>query len=130
MKLAELRRLKVRVAREYHQSPGGDLDGMLADITAALGRSGLFTAPLVTKTGGQEHLVEARCALIGNGTDAAQVASELERIWQDELRYDDFEAHAVLITDDSIILDFLTIAVAPRLYVTGLVVVDNTQRAG
>jgi hypothetical protein len=126
--IEQLTALKARVAGAYHESPGGDLDAMARDIDVSLRRSGLFTPPVVGKTGGHIHLVEARCTPAHPAIPAARIAAELRRIWLTELRYDDFEAHALLATPHAIHLDFLTVVRAPRLYVTGIIMVDGVMR--
>jgi hypothetical protein len=130
LSIEDLDALKTRVATAYHQSPGGDLDAMGRDIASALRRCGLFMPALVGKTGGRIHLVEARCAPAHPSLSAARIASELQRIWLDELRYDDFEAHALLITPSAVHLDFLTVARAARLYVTGIIMVERVRDEG
>lgn len=127
MKVDELHALKVRVAGAYYESPGGDLDGMLRDMSEFIGRSGLFLPPVVRKTGSRSHLVEARCTPASAQTPVARLADEVERIWTNDLRYDDFAAHALTITDSSIVLDFLTVARSARLYVTGMIIVALGQ---
>jgi hypothetical protein len=129
MKVDELHALKVRVAGAYYESPGGDLDGMLRDMSEFIGRSRLFLPPVVRKTGSRTHLVEARCKPAIPLTPIARLADEVERIWSDDLRYDDFAAHALTITDRSIVLDFLTVARSDRLYVTGMIIVDLGQHS-
>jgi hypothetical protein len=125
MRIEDLEALKERVAAGFNESPGGDLDAMGQDIAAAMRRSGLFTPVMVGKTGGHIHLVEARCGLVEQSTPAARIAAELQRIWLHELRYDDFEAHALLIAPHAVYLDFLTVAREARMYVTGIIKVER-----
>jgi hypothetical protein len=127
MKVDELNALKTRVAGAFYESPGGDLDGMLTDLEEFIGRSGLFLPPAVRKTGSREHQIEARCSPVSSHTPVVRLADEMERVWMDDLRYDDFEAHALLITDTAIILDFLTVARSARLYVTGMIIATLEQ---
>ena len=124
MDFAELEALKDKVNERYDQSPGGDLDGMLADMRSSLANSGFFSEPRLRKTGNRLHLVEAHCKVSSPNITPIMVRSELERMWLEELRYDDFEAHALGRTPTSVVLDFLTVARSARLYVTGLIIVD------
>jgi hypothetical protein len=120
---AQLEQIKTRLAKEFFQSPGGDLDAMLCDIRGVLDRSGLFTDIVTRKTGSREHLINVRCQTASSSISPRQVAEELFRAWQEELRYDDYAAHAIVPTESSITLDFVTATAQARLYVTGLVVV-------
>jgi hypothetical protein len=122
--VVELDALKDRVAGRYDQSPGSDLDGMLEDLRAALGSSGLFSELRLRKTGSPRHLVEARCAPSSANVTPATIRAELERVWQEQLRYDDFAAHAVEHTASALIFDFLTVARSAGMYMTGLIIVE------
>ena len=123
MKADELTALKTRVAGAYYESPGGDLDAMMRDIGEHISHSGLFLPPVVRKTGSPAHQLEARCAPVSPQTPVPRLVDELERVWSSELRYDDFAAHALIITDDAIVLDFLTVSRSSRLYLTGMLIV-------
>lgn len=124
MNVVELEELKDKVAAQYHQSPGGDLDGMIVDIRTALDKSGLLTTHRVRKTGSIHHLVEAHCRRVSPDITVQQLQAELERVWEEELRYDDFAAHAFDTTPAALVLDFLTVARSARLYVTGMIIVE------
>jgi hypothetical protein len=122
--VVELDALKDRVCARYDQSPGSDLDGMLDDLRIALGGSGLFRDLRLRKTGSPRHLVEARCARSSADISPSMIRAELERAWQEQLRYDDFAAHAVQQTPTAVIFDFLTVARSAGMYMTGLIVVE------
>lgn len=126
MSTDELDRMKERIARTYAESPGGDLDGLLADIRDVLARSASFSDITTHKTGSRTHLIEARCRRASSSIGEQHIAAELLRAWRENLCYDDFESHAVEVTDTTVILDFITGSDAARLYVTGMIVVDLT----
>ncbi len=125
MNAAQLQQTKLRVAEAFSESPGCDLDGMLDDIRHALDRSGLFTGISGRKTGSRRHLVETRCRTLPIATPRHALV-ELNRVWLEELRYSDFEAHAFMAAERALVLDFITAARSARLYVTGLIIVDLT----
>jgi hypothetical protein len=120
---AQLERIKTRLAEQFHQSPGGDLEAMLDDIRAALTRSTLFADITTRKTGSREHLIEVRCQTASSTIAAHQVAKELHRVWQEELRYDDYAAHLIIPADTTMTLDFVTATAEARLWLTGMIVV-------
>lgn len=122
--VVELEALKDKVHEGYYQSPGGDLDGMLDDIGNALHRSGYFSGPRLRKTGSRHHLVEAQVRRSSPNISPAMIRAELERLWEEDLRYDDYAAHAFDQTDKAIVFDFLTVAREARMYMTGMIVVD------
>jgi hypothetical protein len=124
MDVVELEALKDRVNERYIQSPGGDLDGMLDDMKASLSRSNMVADLRLRKTGSRHHLVEAHCRRASPLISVAQLQAELARIWEEELRYDDFAAHAFDITNSTVVLDFLTVARSAKLYMTGMIIVD------
>ena len=110
----ELERMKARIAERYSASPGGDLAAMMAEMTASLERSPMLRDATARKTGGHTHLIEVQCHAAVSYLPQAAIMAEIERLWQDELRYDDFEAHTIELTDDCGILDFVTATRAQR----------------
>lgn len=120
----DLERLRDRLAQQLTPSPGGDLQAMIDDIVAALGRSPLLSGVTARKTGGHEYHLQAACRPASEGLDPWLVMEEVARIWAEELRYDDFEAHAVTIEDGIGLLEFLTGTSDPPLYLSGLIVVE------
>jgi hypothetical protein len=123
--VAELEQLKERVAGQYHECTIGDLEAMIADCLRAIEDSPLFTSVAVRKTGTPVHQIEVECQLRDVATPPDAISAELTSIWLTQLCYDDFEAHAILTTAQSIVLDFLTVARGPRLFATGMIVVTR-----
>jgi hypothetical protein len=121
--LPELEQLKERVAGQYQECMIGDLEAMIADCLRAVEASSLFTSVTIRKTGSPVHQIEVECQPRDRATPPAAIAAEITTIWLEQLCYDDFEAHAIIATDPSVVLDFLTIARGPRLFATGMVIV-------
>jgi hypothetical protein len=122
--LVALERLKKRVAAQYRETTIGDLETMIVESRRAVEASPLFASAVVRKTGTRYRQIEVECRLANRLTPHRRIAAEITRIWLEELRFDDFEAHAVAATDTAIMLDYLTVARAPRLYATGMIVVS------
>jgi hypothetical protein len=120
--LPELEQLKERVAGQYHECPVGDLEAMIADCLRAVKASPLFTSVAIRKTGTPVHQIEVECQPHDPATPPDTIANALQTIWLEQLCYDDFEAHTIVATDTSIVLDFLTVARSPRLFATGMIV--------
>ncbi|MDQ3547717.1 MAG: hypothetical protein M3439_02760 [Chloroflexota bacterium] len=130
---AGLEQLKERVAAEYQESTIGDLEAMIADCRRAAEASPLFWAVAIRKTGTPVHQIEVECRPRDPATTPDTIASEITRIWLEQLAYDDFEAHAIIASDHAIVLDFLTVARGPRIFATGMIVVvrgDRYQMSG
>ena len=123
LELPELEQLKERVAGQYQECMIGDLEAMIADCLRAVEASPLFTSVVIRKTGSPVHQIEVECQPRNPATPPATIASELTSLWLEQLCYDDFEAHAIITTDHSVVLDFLTVARGPRLFATGMIVV-------
>lgn len=120
---AELEQLKERVAGQYQECTIGDLEALIADCLRAVKASPLFTSVAIRKTGTPVHQIEVECQPRDPSTLPDAIANEITRIWLEQLCYDDFEAHAIITTDQAIVLDFLTVARAPRIFATGMIVV-------
>ena len=121
--LPELEQLKERVAGQYRECMIGDLEAMIADCLRAVEGSPLFTSVAIRKTGSPVHQIEVECQPRNPATSADTIGRELAGLWLEQLCYDDFEAHSIITTDCSIVLDFLTVARGPRLFATGMIVV-------
>ena len=121
--LPELEQLKERVAGQYHECTIGDLEAMIADCLRAVEASPLFTSVAIRKNGTSVHQIEVECQPHDLAAPPATLANAVQTIWLEQLCYDDFEAHAIITTDTSIVLDFLTVARGPRLFATGMIVV-------
>jgi hypothetical protein len=121
--LAELEQLKERVAGQYRECMIGDLEAMITDCMVAVEASPLFTSVAIRKTGSPVHQIEVECQPRNPATSSDAIANELAAIWLEQLCYDDFEAHAIITTDHSVVLDFLTVTLGPRLFATGMIVV-------
>ena len=119
----ELEQLKERVAGQYQECMIGDLEAMIADCLRAVEASPLFTSVAIRKTGSPVHQIEVECQPRDHATPFGAITNEITTIWLEQLCYDDFEAHAIITTNQSIVLDFLTVARGPRLFATGMIVV-------
>jgi hypothetical protein len=118
----ELERIRERIVQQCMASPGSDLELMMTEATASLGRSALLRDTSARKTGGSTHLIEVRCYPAAPSLTREAIMAEIEQLWLDELRYDDFAAHTIELTSQHGILDFLTVARAQRLYLSGMIV--------
>ena len=125
--LPELEQLKQRVAGQYQESMIGDLEAMIADCLQAVEASPLFTSVAIRKTGTPVHQIEVECQPRDPATPPNTITTALTTIWLNQLCYDDFEAHAIITTDTSIVLDYLTVARGPRLFATGMIVVRREK---
>jgi hypothetical protein len=119
----ELERVKERIAEQFTASPGSDLEAMMRAMTLSLEQSPMLRNVVARKTGGHAHLIEVECQLATSALALDAALAEIERIWLEELRYDDFAAHAIEQTDEHAIFDFLTAARDQRLYLSGMIVV-------
>jgi|GEM_PF-6737808 len=123
LELAELEQLKERVAGQFQECMIGDLEAMIADCLRVVSASPLFTSVAIRKTGSPVHQIEVECQSRNPATPPTAIAQELTSLWLEHLCYDDFEAHAIITTDRTTVLDFLTVARGPRLFATGMIVV-------
>ena len=126
--LAELEQLKERVAGQYRETTIGDLQAMIADSRRAIEASPILAFGGIRKTGAPVHQIEIECQPRDPATPPETITSAITQIWLEQLRFDDFEAHAIDTTDDAIVLDFLTVAREPRLFATGMIVVSRGAR--
>jgi len=122
MGVDELERVKGRITDGFRASPGSDLAAMMAEMIASLERSPLLRAATARKTGGRAHLIEVQCHRATPDLAPDTIMAEIERLWLEELRYDDFEAHTIELTDEHGILDFVTVTRDQRLYLSGMIV--------
>lgn len=127
--LAELEQLKERVAGQYQETTIGDLEAMIADSRRAIEASPILAFGGIRKTGTPVHQIEVECRPRDPATPPETIATEISRIWLEQLCYDDFEAHAIDTNDDAIVLDFLTVARGPRIFATGMIVVSRGDRS-
>jgi hypothetical protein len=118
--------LRYRIADGFAPSPGSDLEAMMTEICDSLRRMPHLTAIVARKTGGHTHHIEVECSPIGAGMPADTLIAAIERVWDDELRYDDFSAHSIDLTNERGVLDFLTATRAERLYLSGMIVIRFT----
>ena len=126
--LPDLEQLKERVAGQYQETMIGDLEGLIADCRA-IEASPCFDAVAIRKTGTPVHQIEVECQPANSAILPGTLTEEITRIWLEQLRYDDFEAHAIVMTDDAIVLDFLTVARGPRIFATGMIVVTRRDES-
>lgn len=94
---------KMREGVQVNAFPGSaeELAALTDQLQRNLLSSGLFEEVEVGCTDDIDHLVIAMCTFPAHLTEA-QVASRLERLWEDRLRYGFWEAHATLVDEDHV----------------------------
>ncbi len=88
----EYSKTKAAVLAGGYPSADDNLLGMEMDFTAFLGGSDLLDDVQVRRTTDPGCLLTATCR---TSVSASEATAELERIWEDHLRYEWFEAHEV-----------------------------------
>ena len=117
---------KADVMARYPPSPYEDLQGMKESFCYRLLASDTLILVSVVQTEDYVNLIEAHCRT--EGVSAFKGQHEAERIWE-SLRYREFEAHIVSDTtfpenSKRLVLEFVTVGLSSRVYVTGKIVVD------
>ena len=123
MNATEFKTAKKRIMREYRPSSRGNLVGKLADFSHYLEQSRVIIPTRVRKTADIGCRLEATCRPRSPSAAAAEIAAELERIWLEDLRYEDFGVHTMSRSDQEVCLDFITLMEDAGLYVAGCIVV-------
>ena len=118
---------KADVMARYLPSHSGNLQGMLVDFDHYLRESDILVFVSVMRTDDHANLIEAHCRT--EGVSAFKGQYEAERIWVESLCYREFEAHIVSDTtfpenSKRLVLEFATVGLSSRVYVTGKIVVD------
>lgn len=124
MKRDEFGQLAQKIIAQGLPLAGVDLKGMIADFHHALEASLLLSAIKVRKTGEPTHMIAAFCEPASAASSPTEIAGEVERLWTEELRYSAFEAHALVPSDEEVVLDCLTMLGPQGPYVTARIVVD------
>lgn len=126
---------KMRTAVQVNASPGRpeELRGVAARLQQSLMETGLFEEVEVDSTENLDNLVIAMCKFPAQASHA-QVAARLERLWEDRLRYQFWEAHSMIVHDDQVELQGATRTGTEGYYVTMHVVAQKApipaQRTG
>ena len=126
---------KMRTAVQGNASPGrpDELRTIAAQLQRSLMESGLFAEVEVDATDNVDNLVIAMCTFPPEASHA-QVAARLERLWEDRLRYQFWEAHSMIVHDDQVELQGATRTSTEGYYVTMHVVAQKApipaQRTG
>jgi hypothetical protein len=97
---------KMRTGVQDNAWPAGDEEVLAAErkLWSALVRTGIFADVEVDRTDDPDRLVIAMCRFPFQLS--AEVAAEaLERLWLDRLRYEFWEAHALIVTRDQVELE-------------------------
>ncbi len=97
-------------------STGDNLLGFEIDIESYLEMSETFKGIRVSRTGDTNCLIVAKCKYAST-TTPDEVAKELEEIWMDSLRYQEFEKHVCKIQERTVVFYFCT--TSDHLGVTG-----------
>src|SRR5229473_1898997 len=127
MTLDELTSVKRKIMARSVPSSGDNLEGMMVDFQHSLEQSRLLTRVRVKKTGDPGCMIEATCQPAANTLTIPEIIAEVERLWMEELRYQPFEAHALVRADYKEALEFITVS---GFYVTGRIAVDISEIQG
>jgi hypothetical protein len=120
----EFSRLVNKIISQGIPLAGADLHGMIADFHHALEASPLLSKVKVRKTGEPARMIAAFCEPASLASSPSELVAEVERIWMEELRYNVFEAHTLVPSEEEVILDCLTMTEPQGPYVTARIVVD------
>ena len=96
----------------------------MVDFQRSLEQSSLLTRVRVKGTDDLGCMIEATCQPAVNTPTISEIIAEVERLWMEELRYQHFEAHALVRTDYNESLEFVTESGQGGFYVTGRIAVD------
>ncbi len=110
---------KLRTGVQSNASPGSreDLTSVEAALKHSLEATGLFEEVEVETTEDPDHLVIGLCKFAPNLSES-QVASRLEQLWEDRVRYQFWEAHATLVDEDHVEFEAATRSGTAGHYVT------------
>lgn len=110
---------RVRTGIQVNASPGGPpaLEAVEGTLRDELMSSGLFEEVEVEHTDDPDQLVIALCQFRPQYSEA-DVARQLERLWGDRVRYEYWEAHAMVTAPDHVELEAATRAGQDGHYVT------------
>jgi hypothetical protein len=119
---------RIRTALQVNASPGRgrDLETVERMLRRRLVESGLFERVEVGHTDDPDRLVIALCRF-GPFRSGIDVATSLETIWSEEIRYPFWEAHAVRATDDHVELEAASRQGVGRHYVTVHLVAEKAR---
>src|SRR5437867_6564621 len=126
----ELTYVKRKIMAQSVPSSGHNLEGMMIDFQHSLEQSRLLTRVRVKKTGDPGCMIEATCQPAANTLTIPEIIAEVERLWMEELRYQEFEAHALVRADYHESLEFVTESGPGGFYVTGRIAVDIREVQG
>jgi hypothetical protein len=117
---ADFRRQIVRVMQSGTRSGGANLSGIEMDFYAYLGgRDAIDESSLkVRRTGRAEALLAVDCAA-ASGVSVQEASRAVRAAWVEDLRYAEFEAHHLALTENVAVLRFVTQMGPGGLYVTG-----------
>ena len=89
---------KMRTAVQHNAYPGsvGDVASMETELRDLLMATGLFEDVEVEKTGDPDQLVIGLCTYAPDFSED-DVATAIERLWDDRVRYPFWEAHSLLV---------------------------------
>ena len=89
------------------KSSGDNLRGFEIDIEAFLDESDVLSDAWVTSGEDEDCMITATCNYSDISSEK-EIASELEEIWLEYLRYSEFEKHAFEISSGKVTLYFCT----------------------
>ncbi len=110
---------KLRTGVQVNAAPGSAeaIARAAEDLKEGLLATGLFEEVEVDRTDNPDSLVIALCHF-NPGLTEAQVAGRLEQLWEDRLRYQFWEAHAMLLDEGHVEFEAATRSGSAGHYVT------------
>jgi hypothetical protein len=130
MTIEQFHLLKRKIMAQGTPGSRDDLEGMMIDFQHSLDQSRLLTRVHLKKTGDPDCMIETTCQPAAETLAISEVVAEIERLWMEELRYHQFEAHAIHRADYQEALDFITVGEHGGSYVTGRIAVDISKIQG
>ncbi len=117
MNLTMFHRMRTGIQVNAQPGSGPDLVAVASNLRDVLTMSGLFESIEVEHTDDPDQLVIGLCQFRSYYTER-DVASRLENIWNDRIRYPYWEAHAVATSQDHVEFEAATRASQEGHYVT------------
>jgi hypothetical protein len=127
MRPDELATLRDQVTSRHAR---GSVAGLAIDCHYLIDQSAMIEPVSVKKPGDAAMMIDVACRPHRPDIPPADLAAELERIWLRDLCLAESEEHAITIGEESITLEFVTIAGDNGPYATGRITIDLRPRKG
>jgi hypothetical protein len=121
---AELETVKRQVMSRNRPATSGELEGVIIDASYFLEQSGILDVRKIKKTGDTASMLQVVCRPISQVVAGEKLVSEVERVWLEEICFQDFEAHALEVSKENAHLDFVTVSQGSNHYYTGRITVN------